>query len=373
MEDAPTPQIETPDFDLKSMQFLKEYSKKGKENQEEYKITLGIIDSYIKIIIKEGINTYNCQFNLNDLQTKNKYFRMFDSIEETFKEILMIFNENQYNIKIEENNLILNIEIDISHKKNIIPFILEKNEIKKEELIQSLYKIANNYIKENNGLKEDINKLNNKMNKIEEKLNSIENKINIIINHINNKKEEKEEDKEKEKLVNFESVLGESKIVEKEQISLLKDWLPFNKNKIKCKLIYNAKRDGDKASTFHSLCDNKESTLTIISTSDNKKIGGYLSKPFGGNKEFISDNNAFLFSLNYKEKYLSLNKGKNYYDLDNKGPIFGFFCIYINDNFFINNKNFYSSYTNRYDFGKRDRDEKNYFKVNDLETYQIFE
>ena len=124
MEYAPTPQIETPDFDLKSMQFLKEYSKKGKENQEEYKITLGIIDNYIKIIIKEGINTYNCQFNLNDLQTKNKYFRMFDSIEESFKEILMIFNENQYNIKIEENNLILNIEIDISHKKNIISIII---------------------------------------------------------------------------------------------------------------------------------------------------------------------------------------------------------------------------------------------------------
>ena len=59
------------------------------------------------------------------------------------------------------------------------------------------------------------------------------------------------------------------------------------------------------------MCDNKESTLTIISTSDNKRIGGYLSKSFGGNKGIIKDTNVFLFSLNYNEKYPSLDKGKN--------------------------------------------------------------
>ena len=64
---------------------------------------------------------------------------MFDIIEEAYKEILSTFNNNLYNIKIEENNLILNIEIEISHKKNIIPFIFQKSEIKKDDLIKSLY------------------------------------------------------------------------------------------------------------------------------------------------------------------------------------------------------------------------------------------
>ena len=142
---------------------------------------------------------------------------------------------------------------------------------------------------------------------------------------------------------------------------------------MKCKLLYDAKRDGDKASTFHSLCDNKESTLTIISTSDNKKIGGFLSKSFGGNKGLIKDNDAFLFSLNYNEKYSSLNQGNNYVDKIDKGPIFGYHCIFIEDNFFSNTKNYYCAKTKRYDFGKRDDGIDHYFQVIDLEIYQIFE
>ena len=282
----------------------------------------------------------------------------------------LVFSENQYNLKDEGNTLSLNIEIEHSHKKNIIPFILQKSNIKINDLIKSLYIIANNYIRENNGLKEDINNLNKKVNKMNEKLNSIDNKIDIILNYIYEKKEKK---KEISNLSNFENALGKSKIVEKDQISLLKNWLPFNKNKIKCKLIYDAKRDGDKASIFHSLCDNKESTLTIISTSDNKKIGGFLSKPFGGNKGIITDNNAFLFSLNYNEKYPSLNKGHNYEDLNNMGPIFGYYSIRICDKFLSNNNNYYNPNKVRYDFGNRNINNSTYFKVIDLEIYQIFE
>ena len=65
----------------------------------------------------------------------------------------LVFSENQYNLKDEGNTLSLNIEIEHSHKKNIIPFILQKSNIKINDLIKSLYIILNNYAKENNGLK----------------------------------------------------------------------------------------------------------------------------------------------------------------------------------------------------------------------------
>jgi hypothetical protein len=363
MEDAPTPKIINKRSDTKPLNLLNEYSKK--ENQKDFKIKLGILDNCIKIIIKEGTNNFNGQFSLKDLQSIDKYFKMFDILEEAYKELLPSFNENQYTIKTQENNLVLNIEIEYNHKKNVIPFILEKSEIKEEDLIKSLYTLANNYIKENNGLKEDLNTLNNKVNKIEEKINSIENKIDIVLNYIDDKKKKKA----------LENVLIKSKIIEnKEQILLLKSRLPFkNKDDLQCKLIYDARRDGDKVSTFHSLCDNKPSTLTIISTSDNKKIGGFLSKPFDGNKGFIKDNSAFLFSLNYNEIYPSLNEGYNYYDQKDKGPIFGNVCLQIEDNFISNNRNRYYSYTCRYDFGKRNNNTDFYFKVIDLEVYQISE
>ena len=170
----------------------------------------------------------------------------------------------------------------------------------------------------------------------------------------------------------FENILKSSKIIENEgQIKLLKEWLPyFDKGNLKCTLLYDAKRDGDNVAIFHKLCDNKGATLTLISTSDNKKIGGFLSKSFGGNKGFINDDNAFLFSLNYNEKYPSLNKGNNFEDNNSKGPTFGFYCIEIVDKCF-SKKSYYHPYTCRYDFGKRNNNTYFYFTVIDLEIYQI--
>ncbi len=363
--EAPSPFTLKPTLNDNKIKLIKEYSKKGNNEKEDKKITLGIINDSFQIYIKEGITIYKGLFNLKDLQEKDKYFRMFDTIEEAYNEILPSFNENQYNIINEGNNMILNIEIEHSHKKNTISFVLEKNKINKEDLIESLYNLTNKYIKENNGLKGDILILSNKIDNLDKKINSIESKIDLIINNIKNKEEKKEKE--------FENVLKNSKILStKHQINLLKSWLPF-KNKINCKLIYDAKRDGDSARVFHSLCDNKENTLTIISTSDNKIIGGFLSQSFGVNKGDISDNNSFLFSLNYNEKYPSLNEGKNFVYNKNEGPIFGYYCIYIKDNCLSSNKNYYESYTTRYDFGNRNSSKEHYFKVNELEIYQIYE
>ena len=116
---------------------------------------------------------------------------------------------------------------------------------------------------------------------------------------------------------------------------------------------------------------NKRPTLTFISTSDNKKIGGFLSKSFGGNKGHITDNSAFLFSLNHNEKYPSLNNGINYIDNKDKGPIFGNVCIEINNGFLKSKNNYYHPSNNRYDFGKRIINQNSYFTVLDLEIYQI--
>jgi len=176
----------------------------------------------------------------------------------------------------------------------------------------------------------------------------------------------------------LENNLKKSTIIEnEEQIKYLKSWLPYpNKDNLKCKLIYHAKRDGDSAKTFHSLCDNKGATLTIIYTNNNKKIGGFLMKPFGGNKGSISDENAFLFSLNYNEKYPSVKgEGFSYNDQKSKGPIFGNTCIYISNNFLNNENNYYRPNTCRYDFGQRYKtdNKKINFTVLDLEVYQIFE
>ncbi len=49
------------------------------------------------------------------------------------------------------------IEINKSETKNVISFILDRNQITNEDKIKNLYILTNKYIKENNELKEDNN------------------------------------------------------------------------------------------------------------------------------------------------------------------------------------------------------------------------
>ena len=129
--------------------------------------------------------------------------------------------------------------------------------------------------------------------------------------------------------------------------------------------------------TYHSLTKYKKNTLTIIFTSDNKKIGGYLSKTLSSNSNNIADEKAFLFSLNRNEKYKPISQFNYTFIRDyREGPIFGdvnHYNIYITDNFLNSCKNYYSYSSRGFDFKKIKDKEKHYFKVIDLEIFQIFE
>ena len=290
-------------------------------------------------------------------EINNREDKILDEVDKLFNEIY--FDENLLK---KSEKITKQIKINLDESK-IIDNDWEDNN-KSLSLINNCIDIENNikYITEINNNVTKYTSTDIKLifdSESEKLLNEIKDFGKII--NINDKNE------------SFENVLKNSKIIEnEEQIKMLKEWLPYNnKNNIKCKLLYDAKRDGDDVSIFHSKCDNKGPTLTFISTSDNKKIGGFLSKSFGGNQGNISDNNAFLFSLNYNEKYPSLNQAYNYDDSDKLGPKFGNTCIIIKDKFLNNKNSYYHPYTCRYDFAKRNNNTVFHFKTLDLEVYQI--
>ena len=311
---------------------------------EEIKILLEIINDSIKIKIKYQSDTFSSVYNLKDLQEKNNYFLIYNNIEDPFNEICESINKDKYNIQKEENNIILNIDIIHENKKNIILFILDKNNITNEDKIKSLYLLAYKKVKENNELKEKLT------NKVERKSSTI-----------------------------FDEIIDKSKIInDLNQVGFLKDWLPFkNKSILKCKLIYDSKIDGDNCKTFHSLCDGKKGTLTLISTDNNKKIVAFIYAPLPRKESFIIyDKKAFLFSLNYNEIYKSLREN-NYWNIYSEGPHFGGkldkYNISIKDNFLSSHDNYYYCTGENYDFGKRKGYGKHYFRVTDLEVFQIYE
>ena len=100
-----------------------------------------------------------------------------------------------------------------------------------------------------------------------------------------------------------DSIEGSLIINKKEDIQMIKGWLSSN-SEFKFKLLYRATRDGDSAMNFHLKCDDKYPTICIIKLENERIIGGYTKIPWKAeDKPYISDESAFIFSINSKEKY----------------------------------------------------------------------
>ena len=92
-------------------------------------------------------------------------------------------------------------------------------------------------------------------------------------------------------------------------------------------LLYKATRDGFTASSFHSKCDGRANTVTIIKTI-NYAFGAYTSAAWSSSSGWVSDSAAFIFSLrrngvSYSDKFGIINPNYAIYSLSSYGPIFG--------------------------------------------------
>ena len=222
-------------------------------------------------------------------------------------------------------------------------------------------------------IKEEQREIKDKLDKILEILNK------LINNNDNNKIKENKENKEiiNNNLNDFENIMKKSKIIDKNnnQISYIKNWISPNKN-IKCKLIYDGKRDGGQTSIFHSFCDNKGPTITFIKTNNKRRIGGFTMKNWDINKNSnISDDKAFIFDLDLNEKY-DINKKENaIYTGKGYGPTFGsYWDIYIGENFLSDEKTsyFYHKDNTYYKYSSNIKNhELVHFICEEIEVYQI--
>ena len=104
----------------------------------------------------------------------------------------------------------------------------------------------------------------------------------------------------------------------------------------KWELKYRASRDRFKASDFHSRCDGIANTLTVIKAKSGNIFGGFTEQEWHSRGGFVTDPNAFIFSLVNKEenpfKVLCSNEGKEAIGCDSDyGPCFGGDGDYLKD------------------------------------------
>ena len=105
------------------------------------------------------------------------------------------------------------------------------------------------------------------------------------------------------------------------------------------KLLYRATRDGFSSQSFHSNCDGKANTITIIKNNLNYVFGGYASTAWASSVSgsYASDNNAFVFSLrrngeSNNEKFMVKNAGCALQMSPSHGPVFGGCDIIVANN-----------------------------------------
>jgi hypothetical protein len=145
-------------------------------------------------------------------------------------------------------------------------------------------------------------------------------------------------------------------------------------------LLYRATRDGFTGKAFHSKCDGKGNTITIIKNDLNYVFGGYASSAWNSSGNYINDPNAFLFSLrragvSLKDKFTvklaqyALFGGSSY------GPAFGddiHTCNQSNTNT-RSRCDFGGSYNFRYNGNAQDflAGNYDYWTTTEIEVYQI--
>lgn len=147
------------------------------------------------------------------------------------------------------------------------------------------------------------------------------------------------------------------------------------------RLLYRASRDGFETSSFHSKCDQKSNTITIIQTTKGWVFGGYTQASWSNTNQHVPDPNAYLFSLinKFKQPFVCEISNTNSAIVCNSlyGPTFGA----GHDIYICNNSNrLENSFVGLSSYKKPDAlsdpsgyffCEKRNFQVNDIEVFQI--
>ena len=298
--------------------------------------------------------SYQNTLNTKKLQEINQFFNSLNSIEGVIKFFKTQLDRNKLNIKQNDSKIQIffinpadedeTIYIDLNKIQEdsdstinkliqIIKDMKEELKILKEQTIQSL-------IDDNKTMKEQIKEL---MKEIKEK--------DIIISNL-----------DKESII----------VQKKEDIDLINSWIrhSFYFKKIKYKKLYRAREDGDKASDFHKLCDQKGPTLTIGKTRKGYIFGGFTMMPWSSYGNYATDVNAFVFSLNQKKFFRTQVATNSIGCQSGLGPNFGNgHAIEITDNCLSSNQNYSEENTS---YGNNlGLTEGQYFSLDELEVLLI--
>ena len=314
---------------------------KLKESGTPFTLRFSIQSSSLCINITEddsvpSIN-YSSKFNLSDLKEHNRYFKMFDTLEQLMPEIKNLCDQEKVKIKKEKTLVKVLISVPLTVLGEVA-LDVKQAEMDQKQVIADLCQKVNELNKEIKLLKTQSNLVS------DEKLDINLQSKDILLN-------------EGEKNMICDWILKRMKSEDK---------------KVEMTLLYKLKTQGD--NYFHNYCNNKGYTVTLVRTTKGYRCGGFTTQSWSSRGNYANDVNAFLFSLEFKEMYPINQEGTNaIYDSSDRQATFG----NGQDLYIANNcsQNYSSSCNFPYAYhGLKQRCLTGgvyNFKVDDMEVYQI--
>jgi hypothetical protein len=195
----------------------------------------------------------------------------------------------------------------------------------------------------------DVNALQNINKALLDQSNTfVEQQSNILKAHVEYNKEKmvnfekrfielKEDIKNcsKENTYNLERIMDKpSDIIKYDELILIEEGVKqkLKKNIKGYKLLYKASINGYRIKDFHSACDGKSYTVTLVKTNIGRRFGGFTDQSWDQSNSNKSGSNGFLFSLDFKEIFYNKNSSYNINGNSSYGPYFGNSDFYIGDN-----------------------------------------
>ena len=350
-----------------------------KNNNKNYLCTIASNKTrdFIIILVQQSSYLYAYQLDINFFEKINFFKNILEKGFDKCIDLLISLFTNKKDITLEEEEcktlkLSLEIELNIFGTnlklgKEKIEFILQYDDVEqkiKSELIwlSSLFLLQEREINQ-----KTIDELNTQIsdlkNLIEELKKKIINKNNF---YTNNNSSIIYDDLNKSQIIN-KSNINNFNFVKKKIKNI------YKKNNIDFKMLYDAKKNGDKSHIFHELCDNNSNTLVLVNTQTNMIFGGFASKKWNslelGRKK---DDKSFLFSINQQKIYNPKKDKYHLYCSENEGPCF--YAFSIEDSFLEKggscdetNKCNYETFEKDYELNNGDH----HFSIKQLEIYKI--
>ena len=132
-------------------------------DNESYNVTFAISSSKLMIkvdLFQIPMISFENIYTLEQLSTVSKYFRMFDTIEEVYDDLILLFENNLKIIKYDEYiELITYISYSSKNITFIIPIIQRDNDQKIDELFSMIKDLKNESIIFNNKINECLEEI----------------------------------------------------------------------------------------------------------------------------------------------------------------------------------------------------------------------